>query len=170
MKTSINQSQSKKIINQINQTIKTNTNQPVKPITNITIIINPLTQSTMKPTINSTTSEKIINTISLIRITVKKTWESFQQFLANIYSKTKINGKFLSLESYKSYGRKIAQTLSITEDQFLNASLQQLKIWAIQIKDKPLYRTYGKKFRSDLSSGFKAFIMYCRFLLGLVSF
>lgn len=97
------------------------------------------------------------------------TFESYGQFLGNNNSGQN-KGQFLSVANYLACVKKIAQTLGCTDEEFLNASLQQLKIWAIQIQDKPLYWTYSKRYRSDLAGGFNAFIVYRRFLLGLVSF
>lgn len=118
-----------------------------------------------KTTINPATVSNEFNYFMLNN----RTFYGFENFLIREWSKQN-DGQFLSVANYLAYVRKIAKTLGCTEQQFLSASLQQLKIWAIQIQDKPLFRSYDKEFRRDLNSGFKAFIAYCRFLLGLVSF
>lgn len=98
-----------------------------------------------------------------------RTFESFEQFLANIYSRQN-GGKFLSIKNYKAYIKKVIKMLGVSEGQFLNAELKQLKAWFIQLADKSDFRNSPKEYKSDLKSGFTAFINYGRYQAGYVNY
>lgn len=98
-----------------------------------------------------------------------RTFESFEQFLANIYSRQN-GGKFLSINNYRSYIKKVIKMLGVSERQFLNAELKQLKAWFIQLADKSDFRNSSFGYKSDLKSGFSAFINYGRYQAGYVNY
>lgn len=112
---------------------------------------------------------KSINPLNPKIMKNSRTFESFENFLANIYSRQN-NGQFLSKENYKSHVRNVIKSLGVTEEHFLNAELKQLKIWKIQIQDKPAFNLFSKAHRSDLKSGFEAFINYGRYQAGLAKY
>lgn len=98
-----------------------------------------------------------------------RTFESFEQFLVNIYSRQN-GGKFLSKNNYLSYIRRVTKILSVPESQFLNADLKQLKTWFIQLEDKRDFQRASYDHQSDLKSGFNAFINYGRYQVGYVTY
>lgn len=98
-----------------------------------------------------------------------RTLESYQRFLKNVW-KLQNNGKFVSEAKYKILIQDVSKILGLPEHYFLNAQLTQLEKWALELNDKPLFHKDPKKYRSDLKSGFAAFIAYCKFQKGLISF
>lgn len=95
--------------------------------------------------------------------------ELFEKFLRNIW-KLQNNGKFVSEYNYKKYIKEISNALCLKEDYFINAQLNQLESWFNEMKTKTLFHKNPEKYRSDLQSGFKAFIAYCKFQKGLKIF
>ncbi|HXD93887.1 MAG TPA: hypothetical protein VNX01_11795 [Bacteroidia bacterium] len=128
----------------------------------------------MKTQINITENQNVlmnqtINNLNQNNMKKSRTIESFEQFLVNVHACTN-NGKFLSKENYKSYVRKVAKIFNKTEKDFLNTELIQLKAWKIQIEDKPTFKSLSAEYRSDLKSGFEAFVNYARYQAGFLKY
>lgn len=98
-----------------------------------------------------------------------RTFESFEQFLTHVYSKQN-SGKFLSQNNYISYIRTVIKHLGLSESQFLNAELSVLKGWFRQLEDKPSFGKVSIDYKTDLKSGFTAFINYGRYQAGYVMY
>lgn len=116
-----------------------------------------------------TLNTQTTNPINLYTMKTIRTFESFSQFLINVYSKQN-GGKFLSQNNYLSYIRNVIKHLGISESQFLNAELTLLKAWFRQLEDKPSFRKVSAEYRNDLKSGFNAFINYGRYQVGYVTY
>lgn len=165
MKMQTSQNQNVNITKLLNQkAMNANINQ-----TQVTISTNHLNPSIMQTSINQSATTNCINQPNPFKIKLYRTIESFQQFLANIYSR-KHNGKFLSVKNYTSYIHTIIKILGITENCFLNSDLTVLKTWKIIINDKSAFKTLSNEYKKDLNSGFEAFINYGRYNEGFVKY
>lgn len=98
-----------------------------------------------------------------------RTPESYEKFLKNVW-KLQNNGKFVSEYNYKKLIMQSAEVLRLPEYYFLNAQISQLEKWELEMNEKPLFHKNPKKYRSDIKSSFKAYIAYCKFQKGLISF
>lgn len=109
------------------------------------------------------------NNLNPSKMKLKRTFESFEKFLRNIW-KLQNNNRFVSEYNYKQYVKDISKILGFKEEFFLNAPISQLERWAKEMKTKPLFGKNPEKLRSNLNSGFTAFICYCQFQQELISF
>jgi hypothetical protein len=127
------------------------------------------TQMNINQNQNALITQTINNLKNQNNVKTNRTLESFEQFLVNVHA-CKNNGKFLSKENYKSYIRQVIKALAVTEQEFLNASSTKLQVWKIQIEDKPTFKSLSAAYRSDLKSGFEAFVNYARYQAGFLKY
>lgn len=119
-----------------------------------------------KTSINPAT---ISNQFNYFKSKTKRTIEAFYKFLKNIW-KFQNKGKFVSEDNYILYIKEIAKILCLPEQYFLNAQINQLEKWEIEMQTKPLFHKNAKKLRGNLHSGFMAYLSFCRYQEGLISF
>ena len=127
------------------------------------------TQMNITQTQNALMSSTINNLKNQNNMKTNRTLESFEQFLVNVHA-CKNNGKFLSQKNYKSYVKTVAKIFGLREQEFLNASSTKLQVWKIQIEDKPTFKSLSPAYRSDLKSGFEAFVNYARYQAGFLKY
>jgi hypothetical protein len=56
------------------------------------------------------------------------------------------------------YLKKVIITLGVSEPEFFNANVFQLKKWEVQISENAIFLTYSKAFRNDLKSALRMYI------------
>lgn len=64
----------------------------------------------------------------------------------------------LSTVSNIVYLKKAIKTLGVSEPEFFNANVFQLKKWQVQIGENITFLNYSKAFRNDLKSALRIYI------------
>lgn len=96
-----------------------------------------------------------------------RTFESFEQFLRNIFSRVSKGKKYAS---YRSYINSSIKHLGVLEQTFLNASLSQLKEWAKKLRLKLTINGQLSGSNKNLLSGYDAFIAFAEYKANLISY